>query len=303
VFFRVILWSGFNNRFGGIPMKNKLIAIAVLIFTLSAFAYSQKNLKSNWAEFEKNKVHYYDIGSSKSKKALVFIHGWTCSADFWKENYNAFSGYRVIALDLIGHGQSDKPNAAYTMEYFAKSIEAVLKKAKVKKAVLVGHSMGTPVARQFYRLYPDQTLGIVIVDGGLRPFAPKEVMNHFVEGMRANYKQSSSRMVAGMITTIKDEALKKFIVDGMGATPEAVALSAMEGMGDEKNWGDDKINVPVLAILAQGPWPADTEAFLRSLAPSLEYSMWTGVGHFLMMEKPKEFNEAVKAFIVKNKLL
>ena len=50
--------------------------------------------------------------------------------------------------------------------------------------------------------------------------------------------------------------------------------------------------MPVLAILAKSPfWPADTEEFLRSLAPKLEFHMWEGVGHFLMMEKPKEFNE------------
>lgn len=279
-------------------MKKILITAYIFIFALGLFAQAPE---SNWADFENNKIHYYDIG--KGKKAIVFIHGWTCSADYWKENYNAFPGYRVIAVDLIGHGQSDKPAANYTMEYFARSVEAVLKKAKVKKAVFAGHSMGTPVARQFYRLYPDKTLGLVIVDGGLRPFASREVMNHFVEGMRANYKQSSRRMVAGMITTIKDEALKKFIIDGMSATPEHVALSAMAGMGDEKNWGDDKINIPVLAVLAQGPWPADTENFLRSLAPSLEYHMWTGVGHFLMLEKAKEFNDLVKGFIVKNKLL
>lgn len=49
-----------------------------------------------------------------------------------------------------------------------KNLEAVLQDAGVKKAVLVGHSMGTPVIRQFYRLYPQQTLGLVIVDGALR---------------------------------------------------------------------------------------------------------------------------------------
>lgn len=272
----------------------------IFILLLCTFVRAQTP-KSNWAEFEKSKIHYYDIG--KGKNAIVFIHGWTCSADFWKENYNAFPECRVIALDLIGHGQSDKPASVYSMEYFAKSVEAVMKKAGVKKAVLVGHSMGTPVARQFYRLYPDKTLGLVIADGALRAFGSKESMKHFVDGMRGNYKQASGRMIEGMISPMRDEAAKKFVRENMGLTPENVALSAVEGMGDDKNWGDDKINVPVLAIYAQGPWPADNETFLRSLAPSLDYHMWTGVSHFLMMDKPKEFNEAVKGFIVKNKLL
>ncbi len=66
--------------------------------------------------------------------------------------------------------------------------------------------------------------------------------------------------------------------------------------------GDDKINVPVLAVMTKG-WAPDTEQFYRSLAPRLEYHAMDGVGHFLMMEKPGEFNETLAAFITKNGLL
>ena len=60
----------------------------------------------------------------------------------------------------------------------------------------------------------------------------------------------------------------------------------------------------MLAILAKSPvWSADTESFLRSLAPDLEFVMWDGVSHFLMMDKPQEFNQTLQAFLVKHKLL
>lgn len=283
-------------------MKRTLIVSWIFIFALGVFAQAPK---SHWAKLDKNKIHYYDIGNGKSKNALVFIHGWTCSADFWKENYNAFPGYRVIALDLIGHGQSDKPKADYSMEYFAKSVEAVLKKAKVKKAVLVGHSMGTTIARQFYRLYPGQMLGLVIVDGPLRPFAPKAMMESFIAPMRANYKEAGTKMIDGMLRPVKDEAEKKFIRDAMLATPDHVAVSAMDGMADDKIWSDDKINVPVMAIMAAGGMAASgkVEENYRAVAPDLEFHLWPDVSHFIMMDKPAEFNEAVKAFVVKNKLL
>ena len=69
-------------------------------------------------------------------------------------------------------------------------------------------------------------------------------------------------------------------------------------------YAPDKINVPVLAILAKSPfWPADTEQFLRSLAPDLTFQMWEGVSHFLFLERPKEFNAAVIAFLDQKKLL
>ena len=87
-------------------------------------------------------------------------------------------------------------------------------------------------------------------------------------------------------------------------TPQHVLVSAMEGMADDSIWGPDKINVPVLAVMAKSPfWPPDTEQFYRSIAPNLYFVMWEGVGHFLQMEKPAMFSDAVIAFLDKHKLL
>jgi pimeloyl-ACP methyl ester carboxylesterase len=278
------------------------LALAASISTLAQGAKPE----SRWAKLDGNKIHYYDVGGSaaKSKDALILIHGWTCNADFWKDSYNAFPNYRVIALDLPGHGQSDKPKVDYSMEYFARSVDAVMKDAHVKRAVLVGHSMGTPVAREFYRLYPEKTRGIVVVDGALRTFFPKAAGDQFIAQMKANYKASSAQMVDGMLAVVKDTERRQFIRDTMLATPDYVAISAMEGMNDEKIWKEDKINVPVLAVMAPSPfWPANVKEIFTSVAPNIDFQMWTGVSHFLFMEKPAEFNEQVRSFIVRNKLL
>src|SRR5215510_11723875 len=113
----------------------RVIGLSFFVFVL-AFANLAQTPKDNWADFGDVKLHYYDIGNSKAKNALVFVHCWTCNVEFWKESYNAFPQYRVIALDLPGHGKSDKPKVDYSMEYFAKAVDAVLKKAGVQKAVL-----------------------------------------------------------------------------------------------------------------------------------------------------------------------
>ena len=282
------------------------VSTGVLIIaaaTASVFAQTPKP-DSKWAKLDGNKIHYYDVGNTKSDSAIVLIHGWTCNADFWRDSINAFPGKRVIALDLPGHGQSDKPKLNYSMEYFAKSVDAVMTKAGVKKAVLVGHSMGTPVSREFYRLYPQKTLGIVIVDGALKSFFPKALADQYIGQMKANYKESSAKFVDGMAMVIKDEALRKYVREAMLSTPDYVGISAIEGMVDEKIWKEDKINVPVLAVMAKSPtWPADIKEIYTSIAPNIDFQMWSGVSHFLFMEKPAEFNEQVRGFIVKNKLL
>jgi pimeloyl-ACP methyl ester carboxylesterase len=277
--------------------------LLVLLFAASALAFDEKAaIKSNFADFGGVKIHYQETG--KGNRALIFVHGWTCNSDFWKESINAFPGRRVIAVDLPGHGKSDKPQVSYTMDYFARSIEAVMKNAKVDRAVLVGHSMGTPIIRQFYRLYPKKTLGLVIVDGALRPFMPKAQMEAFFAPLKADYKNQAARFVDGMLQPIKDEKLKQEIRASMLATPDYVAISAMEGMMDEKIYEPDQIKVPVLAIMAESPfWQPDTDTFYRKIAPTIDFRMWQGVSHFLMMEKPQLFNKSVLLYLGTNKLL
>jgi pimeloyl-ACP methyl ester carboxylesterase len=291
--------SGLWNK--GLMKKLTLpICIVIVLLTLSLNSDAQAPT-SHWAKYDTGKVRYYDVGK-RNKKAIVFIHGWTCNADFWKDSYASFPGYRVIAIDLPGHGQSDKPHANYSMDYFAKSIDAVMKDAKVKQAVLVGHSMGTPVIRQFYRTYPGKTLALVLVDGALKPFGPREQTEKFFTPLFEHYAQQAPIFVDGLLGPTRAD-LKPWIRTQMMATPDYVSISAMHGMLDDSIWGDDQIKVPVLAVMADKPWPANTGEVYKTVAPDLEFIQWTGVSHFLMMERPKEFNDAITAFVTKKKLL
>jgi pimeloyl-ACP methyl ester carboxylesterase len=286
-------------------MKLRLLpGFLLFIAAVSISAHGAKP-KSKWAKLDSYKIHYYDTGNTQLKDALVLIHGWACNAEFWKDSYNEFPNYRTITIDLPGHGRSDKPKLVYSIDHFARSVHAVLKQAGVRNVVLAGHSMGTAVARQFYRRYPKQTLGIVVVDGPLRQLAPKAEMDKFLASMRSNYTESSAKFVDGMMPAVKDKALAKFIRDNMLATPEHVGLSSREGMADERIWANDKIDVPVLAVMAPPTWnwQREVKETYMDLAPMLEFHQWTGVSHFLMMERPGEFNDLVNAFIVKNRLL
>ncbi len=257
-------------------------------------------ISGDFADFDGVRVAYQESG--KGKEAIIFVHGWTSNRDFWAGQTNGYFGQHTIAIDLPGHGKSDKPKVNYSIEYFAKSVQAVMKKTGVKKAVLVGHSMGTPIIRQFYRLYPEQVMALVIVDGALRPFAPKAVIDQFMAPLKADYKANSPAFVERLIGSLNNENLKNQIRKSTNATPDYVALSAMEGMGDESLFAKDKIDVPVLAILAEESFgqQKDLKEFLGSMIPNLDFRMWQGVGHFLMMEKPQEFNQSLRFFINKN---
>lgn len=287
-----------------LPKLSVLVCLMAFCAT-SAFAHQPSKAESHFAQLDGMRVHYQNYG--KGKEAIVFVHGWTCNANFWKANIPAFtSSSRVIAIDLPGHGESDKPQTTYSMDLFARAINAVMQDAKVERVVLIGHSMGTPVIRQFYRLYPAKTRALVIVDGGLKQMGTKESMKQFLEPFRQpDYKQHADRMVTYLTQGMKDQAVASEVKTAMLSAPQHVMVSAFEEMLNPEIWKEqDKINVPTLALMAVNPnWNSEYEKYVRDLVPNVDYQVWPGVSHFLMMDEPQKFNETVMAFLKKNKLI
>jgi pimeloyl-ACP methyl ester carboxylesterase len=279
-----------------------LIAASLL---LTAQNSQQAKPDSRFAKLDTIRVHYHNYGTGN--EALVFVHGWTCNLNFWKANIPAFvKQTRVIAIDLPGHGESDKPQTTYSMDLFARAIDAVLQDAKVERVVLLGHSMGTPVIRQFYRRYPQKTQGLVLVDGFLRPFLDQVASEKFIEPFRGpNYKEAANGFLNMMLPAVKDAKVREEIRATVLSTPQHVMAGAMEGMFDPEIWKtQDKINVPVLNLQVKSPFlPADYEQYVRDLVPTLDYQAWEGVSHFLMMDEPQKFNDEVFAFLKKYKLV
>ena len=259
--------------------------------------------QSRFAQFDAMKIHYTMRGTDS--EALVFVHGWCCDSTFWKAQVGAFGDkLRVIAIDLPGHGESDKPEIAYTPELHARAIDAVLRAAKIERATLVGHSNGTPVIRQFYRLFPEKTRALVIVDGALRPFAPVAQMESFIAPMRApGFRDYVAKLSGAMLRSMKNEGTRAEIMATMSSTPQHVAVSEMESLLNEALWKPDRIEVPTLMILAKQPaWTADYEQFARGLVPDLDFQMWEGVSHFLMIDQPARFNSTVAGFLETHRL-
>ena len=278
-------------------MRASILPIALLLGASAALA------DSRFAQLDGMKVHYTNRG--EGNHALVFVHGWNCDLTVWKHQVDAFPQARVIAVDLPGHGESDKPEISYTMELHARAIDAVLRDAHVERAVLVGHSNGTPVVRQFYRMFPAKTAGLVIVDGALRPFAPAEQMRKYIEPMRApSYREYFANMTDAMTKPMTSETARAEIKAAMARADQHVAVSEMESLLDDALWRADKIDLPTLMIQAkQAAWNEDYENFVRDLVPNLDYQVWPGVSHFLMIDRPDEFNSALAQFVSKNSLL
>jgi pimeloyl-ACP methyl ester carboxylesterase len=273
-------------------MRRMIIIAAVLMFVAAppqAWAATVDGINLNWTS------------AGNGPQAVIFVHGWTCDLTSWQGQVAVVSQkYRVITLDLPGHGKSGSPkDGRFSMELFARAIEAVRSEAKIEKAVFVGHSMGTPVIRQYALMYPQRVAGLVLVDGlvlvaGTAPgFAPPPMTGP--SGIKAR-----ENMVRGMFSSATSPQLQQQILNMMLGTSEATAAGAMTATWDQSWWKNDVISAPVLGIYAERSGLANREGMKR-LYSNLEYQEIPGTGHFLMMEKPQEFNRLLTGFLAKLK--
>jgi pimeloyl-ACP methyl ester carboxylesterase len=246
---------------------------------------------------------------------IVLIHGFTCDLSNWKAQLSGLSGsHRCVAIDLPGHGASPESGEA-SIEALAAAVNDTLHQLGLEKVVLAGHSMGCRVISEMTIQSPERVRGLVYVDGS-------RVSSDDVEASVSRARETLDTL--GMEGFL--EALYAgFFVD---ATPAVVREDLMSGLSRarldfaKKLWPNvvrwdgarsrvvlGRINVPVLVVQST---TLDVDLNRASLAPG-QSTPWVtavsgavedvtvtvieGVGHFPMLEAPKQTNDAIVAFV------
>jgi pimeloyl-ACP methyl ester carboxylesterase len=112
-------------------------------------------------------VSYLEAGPEDGP-AVVLLHGLASDCTTWERAIDpmARGGLRVVAVDLIGHGQSDKPAGSYLLTDFADSLVAFFDAAGISRATVCGHSLGGAIAVHFAYHHPTRVAGLVLVSAG-----------------------------------------------------------------------------------------------------------------------------------------
>jgi pimeloyl-ACP methyl ester carboxylesterase len=234
---------------------------------------------------------------------VILVHGWTCDETAWKSQVSELAkSYRVITLDLPGHGKSGSPkDGKLSMELFARAVEAVREESRAERVVLAGHSMGTPVVIQYARMYPQHLVALVFVDGPVGiPITPAGDMPSAKQFIGPEGLKIRENIIRGMFSPATTPEMQEHILSMMLGAPGETAAGAMEGILDPSNYKDDVFPQPVLGLYADGAGIIDPES-VKNRFPKLEYSEISGTGHFLMLEKPEEFNKQLLSFLNKLK--
>ncbi|MEO8049905.1 MAG: alpha/beta hydrolase [Acidobacteriota bacterium] len=288
-------------------LRRRFLALGVGAATAFAQQDWAADDTSRYARFDGLRVHYESYGAGS--EALVFIHGWACDLTFWRGQEPLYNkpGRCALLIDLPGHGASDKPHRAYPIEFCARAVEAVMRDAQIERCVLIGHSLGGPIAYAFLREFPEKASALVLVDAFVSrhmagPADRAATAARFAKIARsmqgARGERNFAERVESCFSKQTPPALQAEIRAKMAATPKHVRIAALTSISSLHPPPDDEaFDLPALAVQAAEPGTRARYELMRSIFPQMQLDSWVGAGHFLMMEDPQRFNTDVNEFL------
>ena len=250
---------------------------------------------------ESTKIACWINGSDldKKKQSLFFIHSSGSDHSAWSHQYaRLHKKYNIVAIDLPGHGSSGG-NGEADVEAYCLGVKKLLDIFDLKRAVLIGHSLGAAIALRFALNYSQEIAGIVLVGGGMKmpvnpvflkflrtnpPEVPAEVIDLICRYSLA--KENRSKFSVPLKKSLSQSSVKVLYGD----------LSACNNLDLTKETG--KIIVPALIICGAEDkmTPPDLSRQLFAGISGATLEIIEGAGHMVMLERPAEFNTSLEEF-------
>ncbi|NRT14221.1 pimeloyl-ACP methyl ester carboxylesterase [Flavobacterium sp. 28A] len=203
----------------------------------------------NTTQFKNTSIAYTDTGKGT---AIVLLHGFLENQQMWDSYIVPFTKkYRVITIDLLGHGATECLGYVHSMEDNADAVHAVLSELRIRKAIFIGHSMGGYVALAFAELYPDFIKGLVLLNSTANADSEERKINRdrAIKAVKQSYVGFVSLAIGNLFSENNRERLRTEIENVKTAalkTPLQAIVASLEGM---------KIRVDREVLLHQTTYP------------------------------------------------
>jgi pimeloyl-ACP methyl ester carboxylesterase len=251
---------------------------------------------------------YIDMGDPNARP-VVLIHGYTDSARDWVPLIPYLSKhYRLIVVDIRGHGSSDKPECCYARIDFAYDIKLLLDALHIVKADVVGHSLGSMITQVLAEEWPDRVRRVVLISStaGPRPGSPPRKPTFDFAGEIRKLKEpvdpDSPFMVAWWASPrpVDADFIRRQRIDS-ARIPLAVWLAVLD---QGVNFSDLQRNLPKLKALALLIWGSEDPIMeeedrqsLREALPSAAVKVFAGLGHNPFWEDPQGVAQVINRFL------
>jgi len=249
-------------------------------------------------------VNYEIIGEGQP---ILFIHGLGSSLRDWEEQVPIFSkNYKVITIDLRGHGKSDKPNGPYSIPMFADDIAEFIKTLKIEPVHIVGISLGGAIGLQLAIAHPNITNSLTVVNMGgsvlIKSFKEKQMffMRVLIVKM-IGMKKMGEVLAKRLFIKPEQEELRVKLATRWAENDKKAYLTSLKTL---KNWSVmerlHEIKCPTLVISADEDYtPLSAKEEMTSLIPNAKLVVIEDSRHAVSVEKPEEFNRCIMDFLSK----
>lgn len=239
-------------------------------------------------------VHYRDEGRGNTR-TLVLLHGFLQNLDVWSSYVLSYmSHFRVISIDLPGHGLTDTFCDVHTMEFMAKTVKSVLNEAGVDQCVMVGHSMGGYVALAFAERYSYALRGLALVNSHALPDSDEHRRHR--DEVCTQVQENRASYILGFVPPLFDASKRtplskdiKDLQDQCLLTSAASIVAAQRGMADRPSRVQllASLDIPTLFVYGKNDPRIPLEIAVGSamVARRPEIHLLSDVAHMAFMEE------------------
>lgn len=247
-------------------------------------------------------------------RPIVLLHGWTMSSAFWKRQLTLGKRYQVVTIDFRGHGKSPSTLRGQSVPRYARDVREVIRTLGLRKALLMGWSMGGSVALEYWRQYgADALSSISLVETGPYPMSSApwnihayrdnniQAMQSDLEHMTNNRKEFGARFIHNMFIggEAPSHAFSWMLSEHLSVSNETATTIYKDYVGRDQTSILPGITIPSLVIYGRSKhmcFGPSTGRFVAGSIPDSRFVILENSGHLPFYEEPDVFNSSLEAF-------
>lgn len=279
-------------------MKLAAAALLTTLLTLTSCISSRPTQRGTTTTPDNQTIAFEARG--QGTPTLILIHCWCGNQTFWKNQLDLLArNHEVITLDLPGHGESTRTRSAYTISSYGDDVAQLVTDLHLDHVILIGHSMGGPVALAAAAKLKGRVVGIIGIDNlhDADKAMTREMIEPMAAALEADFAAAMQSAMTGMLPKDADPALSKWIVTQAQRADHRAAVELMRNFAT--------LDVPSLLRncgtrvrcinSASSPWKTNVPVNRRYA--DFDAVVLSGVGHFPQLEKPELFNPVLNRTI------
>lgn len=251
----------------------------------------------------------YDDQGDRGGTPVVLVHGHPFNRSMWGPQVADLTaaGYRVVTSDLRGYGATTVVPGVTTLDVFASDIAGLMDHLGLEQVVLGGLSMGGQIVMEFYRQFPGRVAALVLADTFAAADTPEGQAARnamadrlLTEGMDGYAAEVIGKMIAPANVTALPGVAAHVRNMMRGTAPEGAA-AALRGRAQRPDYRDllARVSVPALVVVGTDDeyTPVSDAEYMHGRIPDSTLAVIDGAAHMPNLERPAEFNAALRAFL------